>query len=152
MKHTWYDPCQICYDHNQLLFLLNHLHELEAGCYPGIDNDLRIPGGGIGQVTKNCPQSTLLYKPNPDALRFANELNTRLKLCKRDGQIVKARFADHKSVLECCKRFGLHKSEIYFCTHECLKYMEGIKRRRIAYLDWRRHPQRDSDFAFSTQS
>lgn len=133
MKKLWFDPCQISYDHNQLLFLLNHLNELEAGCYPEIENDLRIPGGGIGQVTKNCPGSRILYYPNQDALKIANELNTRLKMCGRDGQIVRARFRDKLTVFDCCVRFGLERWMIFHCTRLCLNFIEGPQRPRGRY-------------------
>ena len=132
-KLTWWDPAEIRYTYPQLIWLLGHLHELEAGCYPGIDNELRLPGGDIMHITKGCARSVMLYKPNADALRIARELHARLLLCQRDGQVVKARFVEKRSMEEVCRQFGLEPRMVYYCTRRCLDFMQGSARPKGGY-------------------
>ena len=40
MKRTYFWPEEIVYTKAQLMFLLHHLHGLEAGCYPEIENEI----------------------------------------------------------------------------------------------------------------
>jgi len=132
-KPTWWDPAEIRYTYPQLLWLLGHLHALEAGCYPEIDNELKLPGGDIMQIRKGCARSVMLYRPNPDALRIARELHARLLLCQRDGQVVKARFVEKRSMEEVCCQFGLESRMVYYCTRRCLDFMQGSARPKGGY-------------------
>lgn len=137
MKELWFDPVEIIYTKRQLQFLLVHLHALEAGCWPDIENEVVISGSGIPYIGSYSARAKMAYKPNPDAERVANELNERLKLCGRDGQIAKARYADGKNVKGVCKMFDLARWMIFHCSNKCLKYMEGKHRRKIPYSQWK---------------
>ena len=133
MKRTYFHPDDITYTHAQLMFLLYHLHTLEAGCYPGIENEVVMSGGQLDPSGGGCRGSVVPYKPNGDALRMANELNARLKLCGRDGQIVRMRFADHLSVKQVCELMHLERRWVFHCSQQCLKFMAGRSRPRQPY-------------------
>ena len=133
MKRTYFHPDEITYTHAQLLFLLQHLHTLEAGCYPGIENEPLMSGEQLNPSGGGRPGPRVPYTPNGDALRIANELNIRLKLCGRDGQIVRMRFADHLSVKEVGQAMRLERSAVFQCTQRCLSFMAGRARPRQPY-------------------
>ena len=136
MKQRSYNPEEIVYTKAQLMFLIFHLRELEAGCWPGIENDIVMPSGDIIRGNQGTFKSRILYVWNPDALKVAREVNTRLQMCGRDGAIVKMRFADHLSVQEVCDITKLERRTVFYCTHHCLKYMEGGYRPKSPYRPW----------------
>ena len=135
MKKPYFVPEEISYTNRQLIFILSHLHEIEAGCWPELENELLLPQGGIIEGSDTTPGSKILYKPDPLALRIANEVNIRLKMCGRDGLIVKMRFADHKTVKEVSEKFGIERTQIFWCTHRCIKFMEGRHRPKGQYKE-----------------
>jgi len=133
LKRRWFAPEEIRYTKAQLLFLLPHLHSLEAGCYPEIENEVMVAGEQYDPSGGGVPGSRIPYKPNGEAMKIASELNTRLDMCGRDGVIVRRRFADKKSVLEVCQDMGLERRWVFHCTQQCLKFIQGPRRPKGVY-------------------
>ena len=135
MKKQYFLPEEIRFTKVQVLFLMNHLTELAAGKYPEIETEPILPdGSGIAKMNPKAKRDKVPYKPNHYALRIAHELNERLKSCGQDGEIVKERFVNKKSVEEVCGEFDVGIQEVFRATQKVLKFISG--KRKSDYKKW----------------
>ena len=126
IKEEFYTPDEIRYTKAQCVWLLKHLRQLQAGVWPGNDPEMIgnmadpiMIGGG------RSAGSRVLYIPDKDAIRVANEMVLRLGRCGRDGKLLLERFTNKKTVKELAEMFKIQRQTVYWCCHQALRYISG---------------------------
>ncbi len=84
----WYEPREIYYDRDQMVFLLENLDILEGGYWS--PNFLKTGYTEIARV--QISPSNKAYFETP--VQVAAEVNRRLKACGQDGEILRAHYTD----------------------------------------------------------
>lgn len=81
MSALWYEPRQIIFSHEQVLWLLDHIQILRDGKWP--------PRPASGYVEPNIQKSPSRHAPFETPVQVAAELLARLGKAGQDGAMVK---------------------------------------------------------------
>lgn len=138
MDEYW-KPSEINYgDRYQILWLLEHLKELQDGYYP---KDPRETGytdaPSKGQINKEAPfiKGAEIYA----------ELTARLNYCGKDGELVYWAYAEGVNIDELSRDYKLDFYEVIKRINRCLSYItsghdrrwhDNKRRKGITYEDW----------------
>lgn len=138
----YWKPGEINYgDRYQILWLLEHLKELEDGYYP---KDPRETGYTDAPINK---RQTGKEAPFITAAEIYAELTARLDYCGLDGLLVYANYVDGIEIDKLLKASKLDFYEVVKRINRCINYItsghdrrwhDNKKRKGITYEEWGR--------------
>lgn len=130
-RKEWYSPSSIRFTKDQLLWLLPHLDNIRAGDWPPEHKET----GYIGK-SKSKRKPGAYFEP---AVCIGAEVSVRLLACRRDGQMVIARYCWGKNEEELAEYFNLPYDRVIEGINSALRYCTGWKRKRTKYSQWKRN-------------
>ena len=130
-RKEWYSPGSIHhYTEVQLRWMLPHLEAARVGLWPPEGKET----GYVGKSKKSKPGAYFV-----PAVCVAGEINIRLKACKRDGLMLRARYCWGLTEEELADYFNLPHDKVLTCLATALDYCSGEKRKRTDYGQWKRN-------------
>ena len=135
----YYKPSEINYgDRYQIIWLLEHLKELEDGYYP---RDPRETGYTDAPGKRQMRREAPFIMP----AEIYAELTARIDYCGLDGKLVYNNYVDGMEIDQLSKAYKLDFYEVIKRINRCLNYItsghdrrwhDNKKRKGITYEDW----------------
>ena len=130
-RKEWFSPGSIRFTKDELLWILPHLQSMIVGDWPPEHKET----GYVGK-SKSRRKPGAYFEP---AVCVAAEINVRLKACRRDGLMLRARYCWGVSEQDLAEYFNLPEDKVVQGINSALRYCIGWKRKRTEYGQWKRN-------------
>ena len=129
IKKDWYSPGEINYTKSQVLWLLPNLPSILLGEWPPEHKET----GYIGKSRHR--KASAYFEPS---VQVGAELSLRIKLCKRDGLMVMARYVWGEDEISLSNYFDLPYQSVIQCLETAIRYCCGSPRKFMPYRDYKK--------------
>jgi len=128
----WYLPRDIIFNLEQVKWLLSWLYVMVEGNWPADPQ-----GSGYTDIA-SVQKSRSSHAPFEVACQIAAELEARLKMTGRDGEMLRAHYCDCWDYDRIASLSGIDINQVIRRKNSALWYCVGRKRKRITYKDFKK--------------